>query len=279
MTAESELPSAPESEAPGPWLGRIRVARELSISDVAEAIKYSQRQIEALEADDYDKLPGTTFVRGMIRSYAKLLQIDPQPVLKQFEDRHMPERINLTLRSERIPFPDGTKRATRMYLGLGALALVAAAAIMFEWQFGLGVSALTTPQSATARQAPMPAPVQQVSLAVSPSPVEQPVSDPSPKPDPPAQLSAQAAAQAGSSGDAKRILLEFKEESWVEIKDGGGNRLLSRLNPAGSKAAVEGQPPFSVVIGNATNVRLTYDDATVDLTPYVKIEVARLTLE
>ncbi|MBI4292699.1 MAG: helix-turn-helix domain-containing protein [Betaproteobacteria bacterium] len=271
MSAESDQPSAPELDTPGAQLGRLRAARELSIADVAERIKYSARQIEALEADDYSKLPGTTFVRGMIRGYAKLLQTDPVPVLRQFEDRHLPEQIILVVPSEHIPFPDGKARATRMYLGLGGLALVAAAAIMFEWQFGLGVSLLKDPQP------PVPVPPAVVQQAIVPEPpVEQPLSVPPPEPDVRVE---QLPALASVSGDAKRILLEFQKESWVEIKDRVGNTLLSRLNPAGSTAAVQGSPPFSLVIGNAHNVRLTYDDATVDLEPYVSIEVARLTLK
>jgi len=280
MNAESDLQSAPESEGPGAQLGRVRAARELSISDVAERIKYSPRQIAALEADEYDKLPGATFVRGMIRSYAKLLQTDPEPVLKQFEDRHLPEQISLALRSERIPFPDGSGRATRLYLGLAGLAVVAAAAIMFEWQFGLGAVVPSTLVPSTVQPAPpTPAPVAVQPMSAPVAPVEQPVEQLTsvilPEPNAPVQLSAHSAAPS----DAKRILLEFQRDSWVEIKDGGGNTLLSRLNPGGSTAAVEGRPPFSVVIGNAANVRLTYDDATVDLKPYMRIEVARLTLE
>jgi cytoskeleton protein RodZ len=55
--------------------------------------------------------------------------------------------------------------------------------------------------------------------------------------------------------------------------------LLSQLNPAGSEQAVEGRPPFSLVIGNAQYVRLSYEDREIDLTPHVKVEVARFTLE
>ncbi|MGH8681156.1 MAG: DUF4115 domain-containing protein [Burkholderiales bacterium] len=37
--------------------------------------------------------------------------------------------------------------------------------------------------------------------------------------------------------------------------------------------------PFSLVIGNAAGVKLRYNDAEVDLTPYTRIDVARLTLK
>jgi cytoskeleton protein RodZ len=76
-----------------------------------------------------------------------------------------------------------------------------------------------------------------------------------------------------------RIRLEFDSDSWVEIKEKDGRTLMSQLNPAGARRVVVGRPPLSVVIGNAAAVRLTYNDAPVDLKPYVKIEVARLTLE
>jgi cytoskeleton protein RodZ len=54
---------------------------------------------------------------------------------------------------------------------------------------------------------------------------------------------------------------------------------MAQLNPAGSERVVEGRPPFSVVIGNAHHVRITYDDRPVDLTPHIRVEVARFTLD
>jgi cytoskeleton protein RodZ len=75
-----------------------------------------------------------------------------------------------------------------------------------------------------------------------------------------------------------RIQLEFASDSWVEIRAKDGQMLMSQLNPAGTRKVVVGQPPLSLVIGNAAAVRLKYNDNPVDLKPYVQIEVARLTL-
>ena len=55
----------------------------MSLEDVANQLKFSPRLIEALEAGEFDKLPGRTFARGMLRSYAKLLKLDPAPILAQ----------------------------------------------------------------------------------------------------------------------------------------------------------------------------------------------------
>ena len=73
----------------GRSLAEARKARGLSIAEVAQAIKFSPRQIEAIESDDFGKLPGATIVRGFIRSYAKLLRLDPTVLLTMF-DRQVP---------------------------------------------------------------------------------------------------------------------------------------------------------------------------------------------
>ena len=52
-----------------------------SVEDVVNLIKLAPRQIVAIEADDFESLPETAFVRGFVRSYAKVLQLDAEPLL------------------------------------------------------------------------------------------------------------------------------------------------------------------------------------------------------
>src|SRR5512138_102400 len=57
----------------------LREARErmgLSVQDVAERIKFAPKQVEALEANDFAHLPEAAFLRGFVRSYARMLQLD-----------------------------------------------------------------------------------------------------------------------------------------------------------------------------------------------------------
>jgi len=85
-------------------------------------------------------------------------------------------------------------------------------------------------------------------------------------------------AGLGSLGE-HWVKLKFEREAWVEIRDRNGRRIFSRLNPAGTEQAVSGQPPLTLVVGNAAGVRVTHNDQSVDLAPYIQIDVARLTLE
>jgi len=272
---------------PGSTLARLRTERKLSIADVAQRLKYGARQIEALEAEEFDRLPGATFVRGMVRGYAKLLETDPEPILGALEQRYVPGEISLDLRAKRVPFPQGGKRrGNRTYLFLSILVFIAVAGVLYEWRMGtlpLAKLASTKPaEQQDAKSLPAPASAPALAPASAPAEAELPVSPPVVAPEKPAVAATRAApppnAPAAPGGEG-RVRMEFAGESWVEIRDGEGKLLMSQLNPTGSRRVVAGKAPLLLVIGNAANVRLTYNDKPIDLKPYIQIEVARLTLD
>lgn len=311
MSQTVEPGAPPASDGPGRMLSQLRGERKLSIADVAQRLKYGARQIEALEAEEFDKLPGATFVRGMVRGYAKLLDTDADPVLSALELRYMPGEVSLDLRAKRIPFPEGGKRGTRVYLVLSVLVLAVVAGVLYEWRVGTfpwaGFASDAPPQQAQAKVHPV------VTPAVAPAetkPAETKVAETklagtkgtetrgadtkgvetkaagmnatetkAAATVPALAAEASGASSQGASGSDGRIRLEFDSESWVEIREQGGKTLMSQLNPAGSRRFVVGRPPLILVIGNAAAVRVTYNDRPIDLKPYIEIEVARLTLE
>jgi cytoskeleton protein RodZ len=80
-----QTPSEPEPLSP--CGGALRAAREkqkLSVQDVANQLRLGVKQVDALEADRYDKLPQPSIVRGFIRNYAKLLKIDAAPIIEAY---------------------------------------------------------------------------------------------------------------------------------------------------------------------------------------------------
>ena len=262
---------------PGRMLAQLRAVRKLSITDVAQRLKYGARQIEALEAEEFDKLPGATFVRGMVRGYAKLLDTDPQPLLDELDRRYVPGEIDLDLRDKGIPFVHGGKRSTRTYLGFSVLLVVVVAGILYEWSAGAFPWAKFASNTAPPQRQSKAPPV--VPPRASPAEMEVPAAPSvSVTETPAAQAQKPFGRSAGGVGEA-RIRLEFSRESWVEIRDRDGKTLMSQLNPAGSRRVVLGRPPLSLVVGNGASVRLTYNDKPVDLKPYIQIEVARLTLD
>ncbi len=64
--------------SPGQVLKAKREELDCSVEEAANALHLGRHVIEALERDDYAALPGSTFVQGYVRSYARLLSLDPE---------------------------------------------------------------------------------------------------------------------------------------------------------------------------------------------------------
>lgn len=77
-TTDTSTPAAP---LPGAMLAAARVAQGLSVEDISQRLKLSVAQIKSIEADDHSKLPTPVYVRGFIRSYARLLKLDSAQLL------------------------------------------------------------------------------------------------------------------------------------------------------------------------------------------------------
>jgi cytoskeleton protein RodZ len=82
-----------------------------------------------------------------------------------------------------------------------------------------------------------------------------------------------------SGSGSSQIRMVFEDESWVEVRDGSGDTIFSRLNAPGTERLIRGQPPFVVVVGNAHAVKLLYRGKSIDLGPHTRVDVARVTLE
>ena len=126
------------------------------------------------------------------------------------------------------------------------------------------------------------APVTNQAVETVPAPATVPAAAPAapataeaPVPLAPQVPSAPPAADVGG----QRLQFVFDGDAWVEVKDKSGKVIFYQLNSKGSQQSVRGNPQFSLVIGNAAHVRLTYNDKPVDLAPHIKVDVARLTIE
>jgi cytoskeleton protein RodZ len=269
----------------GQELAAAREARGLALADVAQSLKFAPRQLEALEQERFDALPGATFARGMVRSYARLLKLDPEPLVERISGRcEVPDSSRLADRYHQpVPFSDNARRSTFVYLGLslGVLALVGGVA--YEWQQER-VAAAKAPKKATAvakaapresapREVPRTVPIVPVQQAAAPAPVPAPE-----KAKPVAAVPVVAADKPKVVSGPHRLVVRTDGEAWIEIKDSSDRMLVSSLNPAGSERVVRGRPPYQLVIGNASNVRITYDDKLIDLAPHTRQDVARLTV-
>ncbi|MEW5893477.1 MAG: RodZ domain-containing protein [Pseudomonadota bacterium] len=114
----------------GPRLAAAREAKGLATAEVAAKLRLGVRQIEALEADAYEQLPGEVFVRGFIRNYAKLLELDPDALLPSQE---VAVSEQLTVPSTNVRFqPSPIQRWLVLPVG-SAILVFALVALLYAW--------------------------------------------------------------------------------------------------------------------------------------------------
>jgi cytoskeleton protein RodZ len=88
-----------------------------------------------------------------------------------------------------------------------------------------------------------------------------------------------ASGTAAGSSDTPQLVVTFKGRSWIQVRDRNGNTLIAENAQGGSTQSVSGPLPLDVVIGNARQVSATFRGQPVDLSPYVRGDVARLSLK
>jgi cytoskeleton protein RodZ len=284
---------------PVPGVGaRLRLAREmrsLSVSDVAQTLKLGPRQVEALENGDWQGLPGQTFIRGFVRNYARMLQIDSAALMEQLDAQldKPADSLNVS-ETRRTAMPSSQPRRDRtvVFAGLVLLVLAGVAYVLLPNDLSaLRESAQKLIDSLSRKEA-VPAPasgaVPAAPVAAS-EPVFPPGSTQQQVMNPQAQASAEmapaplaaapvAGAAAAPPGNAQ-LRFVFSGESWVEVRDRDNKVIFSQRGAAGSEQGVSGQGPLSLAIGYAPGVKLFWRGQAVDLAPHTKGEVARLVLE
>lgn len=265
----------------GQTLREAREAQGLSVEEVATRLRLMQRQVDAIEADDFASLGQPVFARGFVRNYAKLLDLPPEALLARMAGDSSDTRV-----VTQPPAPPPHSWLSSPWLILLMLGLVVAVAVpigLYLWlnsdsgedeaqtmpalpAVTSGDPAASPPATDSANEPVVPPafPAEPAKAAVAVAAAEQP---------------AAAASSTEPSSPAGVLNFEFGAESWVEIRDASGRMVHRQLNTPGSQVEVTGQPPFDLVVGNAAQVRMTYNGRPIDLEPFIEVTVARFTLE
>lgn len=284
VVASGPLPGAGDQTA-GMMLRAAREANGLDIGALALAMKVPVKKLEALEADRLDELPDAVFVRALAASVCRTLKTDPATVLGKLPQSTRPQLdtnergINMPVREPGIfvgrSFLAFVSRPTALVVIALLLAVVAVLFVPETFSpFGAPAPEATVMPAPPVPEVPQSvkegnvvlAPVQSA-LPVEPASsvaVAPPARSESPAASAP-QLKSQATVvavspaqaanpvvSASQSGAAVSGLVVFKARAnaWVRVRDSQGVIQFEKTLVAGESAAVPGQPPLSVVVGN-----------------------------
>ncbi|NOX92610.1 MAG: helix-turn-helix domain-containing protein [Gammaproteobacteria bacterium] len=293
---------------PGDRLRLARESRDLSIEDVATRLKLDVGKISALEQGDIAGFAAPVFAAGYLRAYARLLELSEAEVLADFDE--------LTSMQEQVidPAPTGNNetcgkmtsgissqfslrdKSSGNHLGKAGLASVFIVGLVyFLWPVNEGeqtdavsskINTRLTEQAvemavpslevvteekvgdtqATEIQSPVAEHVVETGQSewVSPEMPAEPVVVP------------EVETETLAAGLSSELVLIFNSDSWAEVQDAQGQRLVYHLGKSGTRSVVKGIAPFMVQLGYVQGVDILYNGVPYDLSKYANRRSVRL---
>ena len=311
----------PILDNPGQQLKRARELKEISTDMVAQRLRLDIKFVHAIDNDDYTPFPAAAYVRGYLRGYARMVDLNADQIITAY-DQIAGEAPSL---EPYVSQPVPQVGSDDGHIKLVTYSLIAATLLLLGlWWHNqqdnseqtLDLPTLINPaqENPGASTSEPLAPYDEEQLTESgpetvqseatPNSVEHEFGvvqfsefiQPSPSP---AALSGDT-SRAGENlqtdtsrhdmadpasvsdlppEDGQDIVLEFSQESWVEITDSNNEKHFSSLGKPGEVVRISGLAPFKVVIGRSTAVTLSFHGETIDLQPLSRGQVARFTLD
>ncbi|GMR05563.1 MAG: DUF4115 domain-containing protein [Gammaproteobacteria bacterium] len=297
---------------PGKLLQIAREEKNLRPEDVAFEIRLTPSQVLALDEDDYSKMPEETYIRGYLRNYARLVGVPENDILMAFArliraKDVIPTPVSMPAKSE-----TNKKSRTVWFVAVASIAavIVLSAVWVLEPYDGL-------PQADNSSGSPVvdekpgleEVPVGTSTLNLDKSTVDPglnvvPVS-PANEPQVASEIKteteisapekseiavpvksaniAQTIETTNTSNDQNNtsggiLLINYSKDSWTDVRDANGRKLLYRTVKAGEKIALAGELPISLFFGFAQGVNVKFNGKTVDVSAHTRGVFARFTV-
>ncbi|QNH16836.1 hypothetical protein HEP73_02049 [Xanthomonas sp. GW] len=257
----------------GQQLREAREAAGLSIDEVGGRLRMPVRVISALEAEQWHSLGAPVFVRGQLRSYARLLGVDLGPLLESAQIAPV-QPVELISHTHTPPLRRMLESATRRMV----YVVITAGLAVPVWYATRTHFADDGPSTASLDVVPAtPGDAAQPATAGAggnPAPAAASGNRPAP-PAAPYIASLTPLPRASSEAEKPGLSLSFQGDSWVQIIAPDGTPLEKALLKAGEKRDYAPGQVGRIVLGNASAVQVQQSGSTVDLTPYKRANVAR----
>jgi cytoskeleton protein RodZ len=264
------VPATASVATVGETLRAARIALDLTVEQLSTELRIEARQLTAIEENRFEQIGVPVFIKGYIRQYGQRCGLNVADLLLLYYQQGRVAEVEVQP-NRTIKLRDERQVSTFIVTGL-VLATIAVGFAAWWWNGGTfeGVpGALPAPPAASstaddpAASAAAPRTSDPPTAQVSTTPVVVP---PGIEAGGPVEVQAAPAVLPGDDTSERAavpttIPLEFSfaEESWAEVSDARGERLLFGLSATGRQVTVRGEPPFAILLGNADSVQLRVD--------------------
>ncbi len=286
---------------PGQLLRTQREKQGLSAQEIAKRTHLDIKIVESIEQDSDEGMPAATYVRGYLRSYAKIVGVDPDHIITLYnsDSPHPPPEILPEVKQpSQISSSDKPVKAFTYLITLGLVLLLL---IWYQSNFVVETSTINEPENYNSK-------TRINGVDITYDIVNHPSSWQSPKDIPEVESTSPApvlhddtlelqsdngeqtlgilpvegiddktpSSVTGSGPDT--IDLELKRDSWIEIFDANDKRLFHDLALSGEKYSIHGTAPFNVLFGFSPGVVMKFNGKAFNHSRYSNNGIARFKL-
>ncbi len=320
--------AAEAGPGPGERLQAARIERGIAIEGLANQMHLSVGILQSLESNRFEDIAAPIFVKGYLRSYARIVDLDENEILEQYVSEYMESDPPIGSTSNSVAKPAHVRRRTGARWRLW-LILLLVAAVLGGWWYQRSLQTAETISLDAAGEPPVeisesqsPAPANDALAAeaarrleeMAPLPAETETAEPmepageaapveatalEPAPQAVAAESVERAADedlpateaSPSEAAAQRpepesvdprppLQLQVTADTWADIRDASGRKLVYDLLRAGRKLSLEGEAPLRLFFGNGRGVELSWKGRPINLEDKIRADnTVRITLE
>lgn len=260
--SDSDMPE--NARGIGERLRQARVRAGLSPVEVGAQLKMPTHVIEALEREDWAHIGAPVFIRGHLRSYARLLDMPANAVVENVSTP-APKPADLVPRT----FTPRMQRIAEQTARRLVYVIITATIAVPVWLATRSHLDGTIDAVSLDADAALPAPPQSPAMtkaeavfaAVEPEP-----------------LVASIASLPQRAAPIPDLTVSFSGESWVRVSAPDGKVIEQALVQPGQQRVFRPGEIGKAVLGNAQAVSVQYRGQSVDLTPYIRANVVRFTV-
>ncbi|MES0339347.1 MAG: RodZ domain-containing protein [Anaerolineales bacterium] len=263
-------------------IGRtLRETRErlgLTLEEAERTIRIRASLLGALERGEFDSLPSATQARGFLHNYAEFLGIDPEALLRQYDESKQPKRRrSLVARGSSKPADNKkTKRQTRMPSWFSTDIFVIATItlgviVVLGWGGRKLFTSISSGEDAAAVESSADA-ISQPTATYTPSPAVSTLADLT-------QLTTEEPTATPTLIlnvlDQVNLQVIAERESWVQVLVDGKEAFRGRMR-AGEQSDYLGEERVELFTGNGGGIRVIFNGQNQGLMGYIGQVVIRV---
>lgn len=314
---------------PGDKLQAARISNGLTIQDVANRMHLSESILSSLEDNDFDEITAPIFVKGYLRSYARIVNLDENDIIQQYTSFYTDGDPPITSTSNTAPEINADDARVKWITWLVILGLIALLSAWWwnryqqpaqplsldstqpatdlaqssqtdsETIFNSNPGAVSQQEQALSQQAQTDLAAlsqQQSEEAIEPEPLIEPPNQSAEVPEQqqveePLELKLEETTPVetvpGTSSQStnmdalesspepamdinEELVLTVNADTWTDIRDADGNKLIYDLLRSGEKISVSGKTPMRAFFGNGYGITLKYQGKDLDLSAVIR---------